>query len=57
MIGANAVAGLLLKDTGAVHTACRLAGLQTAEVGNLFDDIIGEAMRLVRQARPTATVQ
>lgn len=56
MVGANAVAGLLLKDTGAVHTACRLAGMQTAEIGNLFPDIIGEALRLVREARATVMV-
>jgi hypothetical protein len=51
MVGANAVAGLLLTDAGAINTACRLAGLHTAEVGSLYDDIIGEAMRLVREAR------
>lgn len=56
MVGANAVAGMLLKDTGAVHTACRLAGLQTKEIGRLFDDIVGEALRLVRQSR-TQTVE
>ncbi|HEV7344178.1 MAG TPA: hypothetical protein VGN60_00905 [Devosia sp.] len=47
MRGANALVGEL--DPNRVHTTLRLAGLSTPEIGNLFDDIIGESMRMVRE--------
>lgn len=47
MLGATALAGEL--DPNRVHTCLRLAGLTTPEIGKLFDDIIGESLRLVRE--------
>lgn len=47
MLGATALAGEI--DPNRVHTCLRLAGLTTPEIGKLFDDIIGESLRLVRE--------
>lgn len=49
MLGANAIAGALDPDT--VHTMLRGAGLSTPEIGRLFDDIVGNALRLMRKSR------
>jgi hypothetical protein len=51
-LGAVALAGEL--DPNRVHTTLRLAGLTTREIGNLFDDIIGESLRLVRESGAAA---
>lgn len=57
MLGAQAVAGMLLTDTGAVNTVLHQAGLATREIGNLYTDIIGSALRIVRESRPDFAVQ
>ena len=53
MQGAAALAGEL--DPNRVHTTLRHAGLSTREIGDLFDDIIGESMRLVREGNAALT--
>lgn len=51
-LGANAIIGMALADTGAVNTALHHAGLATSEIGSLYGDIIGTALRIVRESRP-----
>jgi hypothetical protein len=47
-LGATALSGEL--DPNRLHTTLRLAGLSTPEIGKLFDEIIEESMRMVREA-------
>jgi len=54
MLGAVTIAGAL--DPNTVNSMLRNAGLATREIGNLFDDIVGEALRLMRETRADTVV-